>query len=80
MSFNNEYNIGDLVWIPAYTDLMYNFSHDFKGHPWKSIVKKEPVYGLIIEKAKAVSKVLVGSEIYYVKNEEVFGENNDYKS
>lgn len=69
----NKFDIGDLVWIPSDTDL---YSHPTIWVAAKTL--KEPTYGLVLEVSSVNSRVLVGEEIYYVGNKNLYGEKYDY--
>lgn len=69
----NKFDIGDLVWIPAYTDL---YSHPTIWIAAKTL--KEPTYGLVIEINSVNSRVLVGDKLYYIGNKNLYGEKYDY--
>jgi hypothetical protein len=67
-------SIGDLVWIPANTPLMYYQDPNPDTFNWRSTEKKEPVYGLVLQHDdKSVFKVLVGYEEFFVRKSEVYG-------
>lgn len=65
--------IGDLVWIPANTPLMYFLTKYENEFNWRSTEKKEPVYGLVVSLEDNILKVLIGQEEYYVRQNEVYG-------
>lgn len=69
----NKFDIGDLVWIPANTNL---YSHP---NAWMGVsTLKEPMYGIVIEIDPTVSRVLITDKIYYISNTNLYGEKNDY--
>lgn len=70
--------IGELVWIPAFTPLMYYQTEIQDEWSIRATEKREPVYGLVVSVENKVLKVLVGSEEYYVRQKEVYGVDNDY--
>lgn len=69
----NKFDIGDLVWIPANTDL---YSHPTIWVAAKTL--KEPTYGLVVEMSSIKSRILIGDQLYYVGNKNVYGEKYDY--
>ena len=72
--FNStDHSIGDLVWIPANTPLMYCLPKEEYGLSFRSIDKKEPMYGLIISQEKNNYRVLIGKEEFYVQKKQVYG-------
>jgi len=71
-------SIGDLVWIPANTPLMYYLPKQQHEFIWRSIDKKEPTYGLVISHNEDLYRVLVGNEEFYVQKKQVYGVENDY--
>lgn len=74
----NNLQIGDLVWIPANTSLMYEVPRE-EDLFWKQFEKKEPVVGLVTNiLVNNLVKVLVGSEQYYVRKKQIYGVTNDY--
>lgn len=73
---NND--IGELVWIPASTPLMYCSPQEDYEFLYRPIEKKEPVYGLILSEENNVYHVLVGENRYYVEKKLVYGAKNDY--
>jgi len=68
-----EKKIGDLVWIPANTPLMYYLPKQEHEFCWRSTDKKEPVYGLVISHNEFSYRVLVGNEEFYVEKKQVYG-------
>lgn len=77
---NKEYNLGDLVWIPAGAELVISSVIDNppSGYHKRSVCKKTPVYGLVLESGPSMIKVLVEQELFYVQYRHVYGEKNDY--
>lgn len=73
-----EASIGDLVWIPANTPLMYYLPKEEHEFAWRAIDKKEPVYGLILSCNSSIYRVMVGKEEFYVQKRAVYGVENDY--
>jgi len=73
MKADNVFSIGDLVWIPANTPLMYYNDPDLNAFNWRATEKKEPVCGLIVSQDKTIYRVLVGKEEFYVRKTEVYG-------
>ena len=73
-----ETNIGDLVWIPANTPLMYYLPKEEHEFAWRAVDKKEPAYGLVISNDNSIIRVLIGKEEFYVRKSEVYGVENDY--
>ena len=74
----NDASIGDLVWIPANTPLMYYLPKEEHEFAWRSIDKNEPAYGLIVSQDKNNYRVLIGKEEFYVQKKQVYGVENDY--
>jgi len=74
-----QYKVGDLVWIPANTPLMY-FLPENGPFPCKEKGTEEPSYGLILSQKDSHLRVLVGKEEFYVLKKQVYGVENDYKS
>ena len=70
---NEAFNVGDLVWIPANTPLMYHLPKEEHEFAWRAIDKKEPSYGLVISQDNGIYKVLVGKEQFYVRKSEIYG-------
>lgn len=70
--------VGELVWIPSFTPLMYYQTEIQDEWSIRSTLKKEPAYGLVISVDDNILKVLVGSEQYYVRKKEVYGVENDH--
>ena len=70
--------IGELVWIPANTPLMFYFPKQQDEFAWRSTEKKEPVYGLVMSEHVNVYRVLVRHEEFYVQKKSVYGVENDY--
>lgn len=68
-----RFKMGDLVWIPANTPLMYYKAELEPEWAFRSTEKKEPVYGLIMSDEEITFKVLVGEEEFYVRKKEVYG-------
>ena len=73
MKEKNTSTIGDLVWIPANTPMMYYLPKEEHEFSWRAIDKKEPVYGLVLSHDNTNFKVLVGKEEFYVRKSEVYG-------
>ena len=71
-------SIGDLVWIPANTPLMFYLPKEEHEFAWTATEKKEPAYGLIVSEEKGIFRVLVGKEEFYVHKRTVYGVENDY--
>lgn len=71
-------NIGELVWIPAYTPLMFYLPKEEHEFAWRATEKKEPIYGLIISEERNIYRVLVGKEEFYVQKKAVYGVENDH--
>lgn len=70
----NSLSIGDLVWIPANTPLMYYQDPNPDTFNWRATEKKEPTYGLVLpHDDKTVLKVLIGYEEFFVRKSEVYG-------
>lgn len=70
---NEVFNIGDLVWIPANTPLMYYLPKEEQEFAWRATDKKEPSYGLVMSQENGIYKVLVGKEQFYVRKSEIYG-------
>lgn len=70
--------IGELVWIPANTPLMFYLPKEQHEFAWRATEKKEPTYGLIVSEEENIYRVLVGSEEFYVQKRTVYGVENDY--
>ena len=71
---DNKASIGDLVWIPANTPLMYYQDPNVDAFNWRATEKKEPTYGLVLSHDdKTVLKVLIGYEEFFVRKSEVYG-------
>lgn len=68
-----ESSIGDLVWIPANTPLMYFLAKHEQEFNWRATEKKEPVYGLVISNKDNILRVLVSDEEFYVQKHLVYG-------
>jgi len=68
-----ETNIGDLVWIPANTPLIYYLPKEEHEFAWRAIDKKEPTYGLTVSQDKNNYRVLIGKEEFYVQKKQVYG-------
>lgn len=73
-----ELSIGDLVWIPANTPLMFCLPKEQHEFAWRATEKKEPTYGLILSQEKGIFRVLLGKEEFYVQKKAVYGVQNDY--
>ena len=73
-----QHAIGELVWIPANTPLMFYFPKQQNEFAWRSTEKKEPVYGLVMSEHVNVYRVLVRDEEFYVQKKSVYGVENDY--
>ena len=76
----NKTLIGELVWIPANTPLMFYLPREQHEFAWRATEKKEPVYGLIVSEENNIYRVIVGKEEFYVQKKAVYGVENDYKS
>lgn len=72
-AFEKNKTIGDLVWIPANTALMFYNPEIQAEWSWRCVEKKEPVCGLIISDQNGTLKVLVGKEEFFVRKKEVYG-------
>ena len=59
--------IGELVWIPANTPLMFYLPKEQHEFAWRATEKKEPAYGLIVSEENNIYRVIVGSEEFYVQ-------------
>ena len=70
--------IGELVWIPANTPLMFYLPKEQNEFAWRATEKKEPVYGLIVSEENNIYRVIVGKEEFYVQKKAVYGVENDY--
>ena len=70
--------IGELVWIPANTPLMFYYPKEQHEFAWRATEKKEPAYGLIVSEDKNIYRVLVGHEEFYVQKKLVYGVKDDY--
>lgn len=70
--------IGELVWIPAHTPLMYYKPAEESEFAWRAVNKNEPTYGLIVDSKENLYRVLVGKEEFYVQKKLVYGAENDY--
>ena len=70
--------IGELVWIPANTPLMFYLPKEQHEFAWRATEKKEPVYGLIVSEENNIYRVIVGKEEFYVQKKAVYGVENDY--
>lgn len=68
-----ESSIGDLVWIPANTPLMYFLTKHEQEFNWRATEKKEPVYGLVLSNKDNILRVLVSDEEFYVQKHLVYG-------
>ena len=68
-----ETSIGDLVWIPANTPLMFYYPKEQHEFAWRSTEKQEPTYGLIVSEKEGIFRVIVGTEEFYVQKREVYG-------
>lgn len=66
-------NIGELVWIPANTPLMFYLPKEQHEFTWRATEKQEPFYGLIMSEDKQTFRVLVGKEQFYVQKKLVYG-------
>lgn len=73
-----ELSIGDLVWIPANTPLMFYLPKEQQEFAWRATEKKEPTYGLILSQEEGIFRVLLGKEEFYVQKKAVYGVQNDY--
>lgn len=71
-------SVGDLVWIPANTPLMFYLPKEEHEFAWRATEKKEPEYGLIMSENRDTYRVLVRSEEFYVQKRLVYGVENDY--
>ena len=70
--------IGELVWIPANTPLMFYLPKEQHEFAWRATEKKEPTYGLILSQEEGIFRVLLGKEEFYVQKKAVYGVENDY--
>ena len=70
--------IGELVWIPANTPLMFYLPKEQHEFAWRATEKKEPAYGLIVSEENNIYRVIVGSEEFYVQKKAVYGVENDH--
>jgi len=70
--------IGELVWIPAHTPLMYYKPIEESEFAWRAVNKQEPIYGLVVASKENLYRVLVGKEEFYVQKKLVYGAENDY--
>lgn len=70
--------IGELVWIPANTPLMFYLPKEQHEFAWRATEKKEPAYGLIVSEENSIYRVIVGSEEFYVQKNSVYGVENDH--
>jgi hypothetical protein len=52
---------------------MYCLPKEEYGLSFRSIDKKEPMYGLIISQEKNNYRVLIGKEEFYVQKKQVYG-------
>ena len=68
-----ETSVGDLVWIPANTPLMFYYPKERHEFAWRSTEKQEPTYGLIVSEKEGIFRVIVGTEEFYVQKKEVYG-------
>lgn len=66
-------SLGELVWIPANTPLMFYLPKEQHEFTWRATEKKEPSYGLIVSEDINTFKVLVGNEQFYVQKKLVYG-------
>ena len=73
-----ELSIGDLVWIPANTPLMFCLPKEQHEFAWRATEKKEPTYGLILSQEEGIFRVLLGKEEFYVQKKALYGVQNDY--
>ena len=71
-------SIGELVWIPAHTPLMYYKPEEESEFAWRAVNKNEPTYGLIVDSKENLYRVLVEKEEFYVQKKLVYGVENDY--
>lgn len=65
--------IGELVWIPANTPLMFYLPKEQYEFAWRATEKKEPSYGLVVSEDINTFRVLVGKEQFYVQKKLVYG-------
>ena len=65
--------IGDLIWIPANTPLMFYLPKEQHEFAWRATEKKEPAVGLIVSQDNSNYRVLVGNEEFYVQKKTVYG-------
>ena len=77
-----KFRIGDLVWIPAFTDLMImkeSFdNNDFISRgTFKTTHREEPYYGLVLETNSNVTRILLEKEKFYVRTKEIYGAEDD---
>ena len=82
MQINNKKTsqIGELVWIPANTPLMFYLPKEQHEFAWRATEKKEPAYGLIVSEEDNSYRVIVCNEEFYVQKKAVYGVKNDYQS
>lgn len=73
VSLKEKNLIGELVWIPANTPLMFYLPKEQHEFAWRATEKKEPSYGLIVSEDISTFKVLVGKEQFYVQKKLVYG-------
>lgn len=78
----NKFKIGDLVWIPAFTDLLllgepFDDNGFISRRSMRTHHKEEPCYGLVMETQTDMIKVLVEKEKYYVRTKEIYGAEDD---
>jgi hypothetical protein len=75
----NSSSVGELVWIPANTPLMFYLPKEEYEFAWRATEKKEPTYGLIVSEKNDIYRVIVGKEEFYVQKRAVYGVEDDYK-
>jgi hypothetical protein len=78
-----KFKIGDLVWIPAFTDLLilgepYDNNGIISRRSIKTTHREEPCYGLVTETETDTVKVLIEKENYFVRTKQIYGAEDDY--
>lgn len=77
-----KFKIGDLVWIPAFTDLMI-MQESFDNNDFvsrgsvKTTHREEPCYGLVLETNSNLTRILLEKEKFYVRTKEIYGAEDD---
>ena len=79
----NKFMVGDLVWIPAFTDLLllgepFDDNGFISRRSMRAYHKEEPCCGLVVETQTDMVKVLVEKENYFVRTKEIYGAEDDY--